>query len=78
MRVGTVTLKAGEYRVQCNRETIVFTPMEGGKQINFPCKGAELATPSTKTELHSVKDASGVEVLKKLLLKGSNVEHTFD
>jgi len=78
LRVGTVTLKAGEYRVQCDRETIVFTPVEGGKPVKFPCKGAELTTPSPQTELHMIKDPTGAFVLQKLLLKGSIVEHTFD
>jgi hypothetical protein len=78
VRVGTTILRAGEYRVQCNRETITFTPAEGGKPVKFPCKGAELSKPSARTELHFVKDEVGVTVLEKLLLKGSTVEHTFD
>jgi hypothetical protein len=78
VRVGTTILKAGEYRVQCNRETISFIPFEGGKTVKYPCKGAELSKPSDRTELHFVKDSFGVTVLEKLLMKGSTVEHTFD
>ena len=78
VRVGTLTLPAGEYRVVCNRETISFTPAEGGKSVKLPCKGAELNAPSEQTEAHLAKGPSGGMVLQKLLLKGSSIAHTFD
>ena len=78
VRVGTTILKAGDYRVACDRETVTFTPVESGKTLRMPCKGAQLGAPSTQTESHLAQDASGVKFLQKLLLKGSSVEHTFD
>lgn len=86
--VGQQVLKAGSYRVACDRENITFTlTADGGTWSNssapkgevakFRCKGKELAAPSARTEVLTV-NKNGVQVLDKLLLKGSNVEHTFD
>jgi hypothetical protein len=87
-KVGNEMLKAGNYRVACDRETITFTPVARGdvwgdtqaaksKVAKLPCKGHELAAPSTRSEAQTVtKD--GVAVLDKLLLKGSTVEHVFN
>jgi hypothetical protein len=75
-RVGAVLLKAGDYRVICDRETIVF--QSHGKDIlKAECKGEELSAPSPRNEVHTSPTDGGTRVLTKLLLKGSNVEHTF-
>lgn len=76
-RVGGELLKAGEYRVTCDRETIEFRG-PGNKSFKFPCKGPELAGPSPRNEVHTSPGEGNTKVLTKLLLKGSNVEHTFN
>ena len=78
VRVGTTMLKAGEYQITCDRQTITFRSADTGKTLKMPCKGPELSHASDQTETHLVKDASGVYVVKKLLVKGSTVEHTFN
>jgi hypothetical protein len=76
-KVGTQILKAGEYRVTCDRETISFRDSDGKTVLKTKCKGAELSAPSDHSELHTL-DVGGARVLTKLLLKGSNVEHEFN
>ena len=78
VRVGTTILKAGTYNIQCDRTTITFRAQEGGQTLKMPCKGKELSAPAKETESHLMRDPSGVQVLDKLLLKGSTVEHTFN
>ena len=75
-KVGNVTLKAGDYRVTCDRETISFRGPDG-KLTKFPCKGEELSEPSDHNEIHT-GEVGGARVLTKLLLKGSNVQHVFE
>jgi hypothetical protein len=81
-KVGDKLLKAGEYRIACDRETITFTEVTNrdrdAQSFKFPCKGKELAAPSNKTEINTQRDASDVQVVQSLLLKGSNVEHVFN
>jgi hypothetical protein len=82
VKVGDQLLRAGEYKVTCDRETIVFSESTNrdrdARTFKFPCKGKELAAPSDKTEVDSAADATGAQVVQKVLLKGSNVEHVFD
>ena len=75
-RVGGTVLKAGEYRVICDRTTITF--QQGKTELKVPCKGPEMKAPADRNEVHTVQGAGGVLILQKLLLKGSNVEHAFD
>ena len=81
-KFGDKMLRAGEYQVKCDGESIVFSETtnrdRASETYKFPCKGKELSAPSDRTELSATKDASGVPVAQKVLLKGSNVEHTFD
>ncbi len=75
--VGTTLLKAGDYRVTCDRETISFRNNGGKTVLQTKCKGAELSAPSDHVELHTTNQ-NGVLVLTKLVLTGSNVEHEFN
>jgi hypothetical protein len=75
--VGTQLLKAGDYRVSCDRETISIRDGNGKTVFATKCHGAELSTPSDHNEIH-VSSVNGTRVLTKLLLKGSNVEHEFN
>ena len=78
-------LKAGRYRIECDRETIKFYKVEEGpgvyvtqtKVLEMPCKGVELPEKRTATQLTMPTNKDGVKVLEKLLLRGSNIEHVF-
>ena len=82
VRFGDKLLPAGEYKVTCDRETIAFTESanrdRATQTFKFPCKGKELAAPSDRTEVDTSVDASGNQVVQRVLLKGSNVEHVFN
>jgi hypothetical protein len=75
--VGTQLLKAGDYRVSCDREAISFRDSNGKTVFTTKCQGAELSAPSDHNEIQT-SDENGKHVLTKLLLKGSNVEHVFN
>ena len=83
--VGGHLLKAGRYRIECDRTTIKFFRIEQGegvyvtatKVLELPCVGQELAEKRLATQLTMPANKDGVKVLEKLLLRGSNVEHVF-
>ena len=78
VKVGSTVLGPGEYRVVCDTKTVTFTrKSDNVKSLEVPCKGNLLATKTTATVMHTSVDSSGVRVLDKLYLRGSNVEHTF-
>jgi hypothetical protein len=79
VRVGTVTLTVGEYRVSCDRETVKFTRMSDGKKVvEVKCQGKDLGVKSQDTVVETNVDQTGVRYLDKLLLHGSTIEHTFN
>ncbi|MCR4375875.1 MAG: hypothetical protein NUW22_13610 [Acidobacteria bacterium] len=76
--VGTTMLKAGEYKIACDREMITFADHDTGKvALKVECKGKELREPSKITSLYVATDASGTRRIQKLLVKGSTIEHVF-
>ena len=75
-RVGQDLLKAGEYRIMCDRETITFRNSDG-KTFKYPCKGHELKNAADHNEIHATEGPNKTRVLTLLLIKGSNVEHVF-
>ena len=76
--VGTTILKAGEYKIACDREMITFADHDTGKvALKVECKGKELSAPSKTTSLYVSTDASGTRKVDKLLIKGSPIEHVF-
>lgn len=79
-RVGTTVLKAGTYRVECDKTTVTFTRVDEGKDVKVlqvPCNGKELSKPADQTSVETSVDASGVRFIEKMLLRGSTIEHTF-
>ena len=99
VRIGTVMLQAGSYRVSCDTKTMTFTRLVSGKDqewvatldaleqhdvqgaakaLEVECKGKHLTSAADNTVMSMSTDTKGVKVLDKLLLKGSNVEHTFN
>ena len=69
-------LPADKYRLSCNRHTLTFVALEKDKRFEFPCQGKQLAARAENTELY-LEQVGGERVLQKLLLRGSNIEHTF-
>ena len=78
LRVGTVTLSPGEYRVVCDRDQVKFTKTADGTTVQFQCKGRELDKKADMTVTATAVDKKGVRYLTKLLIRGSIVEHIFD
>lgn len=75
---GTTLVKAGEYRVSCDRETITLADRSNGKvALKVECKGKEMAAAAKQTMLYVATDPSGKKVVNKLLVKGSTIEHVF-
>ena len=77
LRVGQYQLAAGEYRVVCDREHIVFTQTKSKERFEFECQGKELSEPRKATEVHTASSADGKKWLYRLYLRGSNIEHVF-
>jgi len=78
LRVGTVMLSPGEYRIVCDRNQVKFTRTADGKVFQYPCKGRELDKKADETVTLTTLDKNGVRYLTKLLIRGSIVEHIFD
>ena len=79
LRVGDVTLPAGDYKVVCDRTTMTFTRKSDGRQLHkVECKGKELPKKADVTTAATRIDKNGVRILEKLTLRGSNIEHVFD
>ena len=78
-------LKAGKYRIECDRDKIKFFKVVEGdgvyvtatKVLELPCSGKELDAKRTATEMFLPLNKDGVKVLEKLYLRGSNIEHVF-
>lgn len=78
LRVGTVTLAPGDYRIVCDREHMKFIRTSDMKSVEFPCKGRALDKESDVTVMSTDKDKNGNRYVTKLLLRGSVVEHIFE
>jgi len=75
---GKTMVKAGDYKVVCDRETVSMTDANNGKKVfSAPCAGEELPEPSKVTTINVKTDASGQKVCQKLMIKGSNIAHMF-
>ena len=77
VKIGGNQLEPGRYRLACDRTEVSITRLEDGKKITLPCKGKEMERKAEATELYTDLDKDGVRVVEKLLIRGSNVEHTF-
>lgn len=79
VRIGATMVQAGDYRVICDRTKITFTRLSDGKRVaDVECKGLELTEKAKETVAVTDVDQAGVRFLKKLLLRGSNIEHVFN
>lgn len=77
-KVGAEVLKAGEYKVQCDRETISFRNSDGQVVLKTKCKGPVMSATADHTEIHTSVGDGKTRVLDKLILKGSNIAHEFN
>ena len=78
LKVGTVVLPAGRYRIDCDHSTLSFTNENTGKKVDMPCLGKEMDQKAENTELYIGTDTDGSARLQKMYLRGSPVEHFFD
>lgn len=75
---GEHLLKAGDYRVVCDRETISVSDSKTGKlAFKVECTGREMPKAADMTSLYVSTDPSGKKKVDKLLIKGSAIEHVF-
>lgn len=75
---GATLVKAGEYKVACDREKITLTDHDTGTVVlKVECKGKELPKAASETALSVATDPSGKKVVTRLLIKGSTIEHVF-
>jgi len=76
--IGGQVLAAGKYEVSCDTNEVTFTRIsDREKVLTLACKGKDLGKRAEFTEVHSDLNSSGVRVVTKLLICGSNVEHVF-
>jgi hypothetical protein len=78
LRAGDITILPGDYLVVCDRTKVVFTRKLDGKRYELPCKGTIMEKKAGATKMMTNVDKNGVRYIDKLLLAGSNVEHTFN
>ncbi len=77
VKAGDKVLPAGRYRISCDKTTLTFERLAGKhERTEFICKGKELAQKVGSTELHLNMQGTQA-VVTRLLLRGSNIEHTF-
>lgn len=77
VKVAGNTLEPGRYRVSCDRENMTFDRLEGKRlRVTVPCKGKQLPHKITTTELRIENNGEG-RVVTAVLLRGSDIEHTF-
>ncbi len=78
LKVGTTVLAPDDYGVMCDTKTITFTRKSDNKKaLEVTCKGTLMPKKAESSVLHTTTDRSGVRVLDKFFLRGSNVEHVF-
>lgn len=80
MVVGTATLKAGNYKVQCkmvgDAEFLVVTSADDGKEVaRVPCHPEDLSAKVEFSDFRFTKSADGVATLTAVRIRGEKIEH---
>ena len=79
--VGTTTLKSGNYEVQCKmidgKEFLVVTSVDknGAEVARVPCVQEVLGEALKTTNISTMKNASGAQVLAAVRVKGEKIVH---
>lgn len=77
VKIADKALKPGRYRVSCDREKVTFDRIDGKRlHVTLPCKGKQLPNKTAATEVR-IESKGEARVVTALLLRGSDVEHTF-
>ena len=78
LKVGPTVVGPGEYTVVCDTKKITFIrKSDKVNVVEVPCKGTLMPAKSDTTILHTSTDSTGLRVLDRFFLRGSNVEHVF-
>lgn len=78
--VGTTTLKAGDYKVQCKtidgKEYIVVTSADNGAEVaRVPCVAEVLSERLKSSDFSTANRADGTQALTVVRIKGESVAH---
>lgn len=79
VKVGDVTLKAGDYTVihQMDGDKHIMVFEQGKKEVaKVQCTIQTLSTKAERTEQHYA-DVNGTRVLKALIFRGETIQHNF-
>ena len=76
--IGGQVLAPGKYEISCDTNEVTFTRLSDHERVlTVACKGKDIGKRAEFTEVHSDLNGTGVRVVTKLLIRGSNVEHVF-
>jgi hypothetical protein len=80
LAVGDVTLKEGDYKVQCRfidgKHVLVVTSAEDGSEVaRVPCSPETLASKPSMTEFRSITRPDGSAALSGVRIKGDATAH---
>ena len=80
LKVGTTTLKVGDYKFQCLRidgvDFLVVTFADDGKEVaRVPCTPEELTNKPDVNDMRTVPDGSGGRLLSAVRIKGEKIAH---
>jgi hypothetical protein len=80
LAVGDVTLKEGDYKVQCKfidgKHVLVVTSADDGAEVaRVPCTPEMLASKPSQTEFRSLTRGDGSAALSAVRIKGDTTAH---
>jgi hypothetical protein len=80
LTVGTTTLKVGDYKFQCvrfgDKDFLVVTAVEDGKEVaRVPCTPEQLLEKPAVSEMRTVPDGTGGQVLSSVRIRGDEIAH---
>jgi hypothetical protein len=75
-KVGSVQLKAGQYKVKVDGSNAIFTDVNNQKTVTTPVKVEEGATKVDSTRVQSTRDGD-TDRIQEIDLEGSKTKLTF-
>jgi hypothetical protein len=78
--VGTTTVQAGDYRVQClfvdGKHVLVMTSSDDGREVaRVPCTEEQLSGKVQLSDFRSIVRPDGTEALTAVRIKGEKIAH---